>query len=1045
VVSPDDLMLGATFSGAPADTTSLFSPQSGVDPNRAVIRFSSPHEFQTGDAVTYNAHGNTLISSALNETGAFYVRVIDPYTVQLFSSLADAKAANQQFDPSAANAVAGSTITLSNHGFTDGEAVNYYAPAPAAFNSQGVNVDLNSSHQISGNDASANNIYLGTVNGSNTVQPDNFVTGEAVTYEVEPGKTALGGLTSGATYYIIQDGGYAVQLASSYANALANKAITLTPDQSKAGEAVSHELVPAPIGGLTSGDVYYVRNSTPNTFELSVTPNGPIIALNVGSPASIKGMHSFHKTGVQFNSNSSGTQDLHVDFNANPAGSDLLLGANGVSLRTVSPPSGTGISASSANGGEGGAVADANPDAETNVTDVVRSFVDPSQLNVGGNLSVTTNSTGNMSAHADNDGGGLYFGSSVNAGTNFQNDSAAYVGLPMLGSTDATGVHIKVGGEFKLDAVSSMQGTNVTASSDGGGVFANASAHANSSLGGTTQAVVGTNASIQANTVSILANLTSAQGNMNANATAGGAFGSTTAESDGFWNPTVDASIAPGGTSTALTGNEGVDIRSVIGSLNQTVHDKATFYGIGIPHSNNNINTSPTSEVEAGAGATVTAGPRILAGPGVPAPYVTPLQTPSGYPFLALYVDAASAAGGARQVGWDSNVVILSGPNPDLLIDANGNIVRAINVSVNGGKRSGTVSGPVTVDAINNTDRGQVLFRADNSGSSVLSTLVPGGPLITFRETFQTVSLVNQSPFDMILNGIQAVDTTPLVPGNQVTLDANSVSLFQFSVNHDFKPTTITVHETGHGLNGGPSIILAGLVNNPIGITKITDDWGGIYDNAASGSSTGGVIYTDYFAIAAPQGTIGSPNGPLVLDVVDSNDGPTVPADQIRTVDAGYDVNVTIKGLYREGQPGSKPSGYTTHIDRISAGHDAVVSLSDPVIQTTLGVVTYKTQVYETLAAFPRDPVEPIDVTDHFRPNVKGSTTTVLPMGIFGTTTAGQSNEDYDFGSSTDTSTGLIAGNNIDMTFASDFFFVSGYAHLGGILTLNVSGGLILR
>ena len=236
-------------------------------------------------------------------------------------------------------------------------------------------MDLNSSHQISGDDSSANNIYLGTNNGSNVVQPDTFVTGEAVTYEVQPGKTALGGLTNGTTYYVIQDGGYAVQLASSYANAMADHPITLTPDRSSAGEAVSHELVPAPIGGLTSGQVYYVRNAIGDTFQLSATPTGPILSLNVGSPAGIKGMHSFHKAGIQFNSSSGGTQDLYINFTTNPAGNDELLGPGGVSLRTISPPPGNGISASSAEGGEGGLVASASPDAETNVTANVQAYV----------------------------------------------------------------------------------------------------------------------------------------------------------------------------------------------------------------------------------------------------------------------------------------------------------------------------------------------------------------------------------------------------------------------------------------------------------------------------------------------------------------------------------------------------------------------------------------------------------------------------------------------------------------------------------------------
>jgi len=1049
VVNSNVLMLGATFSGAPANTGDLFNPQDGVDPNRAVIRFASPDNFQTGDAVKYDADGNTLISSSINETATYYVRVLDPYTIELFDTLAEAEAPAKQFDPSAPGAVSGQTITLPGHGFTDGEAVTYNSPAPASFSSGCVDVDLNSTHEISGNDSSANNIYFGTNNGSNVIVPDDFVTGEKVTYEVEPGKTALGGLTNGGTYWIIQDGDYAVQLASTYANALAGKAIKLTPDKSTSGEAVSHYLVHAPIGGLSDGYVYYVRNATPNTFQLSATPGGPIISLSVDSPADIKGEHSFHQAGIQFNSTSSGTQDLYIDFTSNPAGNDELLGPGGVSLRTISPPPGNGISAASADGGEGGVVAGASPSANTNVTANVAAYVAAQQLTAGGNVSITTLSTDNTSAQANNAGGGVLFGGSANAGTSFQNNNSAFVGVESGSTIDGTGVNISAGGEFEMNAVSSLQNTYVATNSDGGGLVSSASATSTTNLSGTTESVVGKNASVTAQTVSILADYTSAQGSENADATAFGFFGSATGNTNGTWNPMVVAEIAPGGTNTVLTGTEGVDIQALTKNVNDPQYPNGTFYGIGSGNENRNVGTSLSSEVEAGAGATVTAGPRILPGPGVPASYVTPLQQPSGYPLLALYVyadvDSAYASAG-RLVEWDSNVIILSGPSPDLLIDANGNIVRAINVSVNGGQKTGTVEGGVSVDPITNNDRGQVLFQSDNSGSSVVATSLSTGPLFTFRETFQSVSLINESVGTLTLNNIQVVNTTPLETGNQVTLDANTVSGFQFSVNHDFKPTTITVEETSQGHDSDPRIWIDGTVNNPIGITKITDVYGDIYSEQPAGTGSVGVVITDSFAITATEASIGYDGGSFELEVVDSNDGPSDPAEQFRTVDAGYDVYIDILGVYREGAPGNvPPNGYTTRIDRISAGYNADVMLEDPLIQTNVSPFTYEVRVDESGAVHSPDSPNPMTVTDHFRPGTPGSTPTVLPLGIFGTTVDVYREEDYDFGSATDTDSGLIAGNDAEVSYSSDFYYVSGYAHVVGTLTLNVTGTLTRR
>ena len=223
-----------------------------------------------------------------------------------------------------------------------------------------------------------------------------------------PARTALGGLTNGGTYWIIQDGGYAVQLASSYANALADKPITLTPDTSSAGEAVTHELVPAPIGGLTSGLVYYVRNATAKTFQLSATPTGPIISLSVDSPADIKGDAQLppgrHPVQQLLERHAGPVHRLHAAIR--PATTSCWARAASrcapsrrrratafprrrpTAARVVSRPP-------------------ASPNARPTSTANVQAYVAAQHLTVGGNLSITTNSTANTSSQANNAGGGF--------------------------------------------------------------------------------------------------------------------------------------------------------------------------------------------------------------------------------------------------------------------------------------------------------------------------------------------------------------------------------------------------------------------------------------------------------------------------------------------------------------------------------------------------------------------------------------------------------------------------------------------------------------
>ena len=152
-----------------------------------------------------------------------------------------------------------------------------------------------------------------------------------------------------------------MQLASSYANALAGTAITLTPDKSRRARPSGTMLVPAPIGGLVAGQTYYVRNATANTFQLSATPERADHRAQRRLAGRHRAQHGFHQAGIQFNGTSGGTQDLHIDFSSAPAGNDKLLGPGGVSLRTIAPPPGNGISASSAEGGAGGIVASTAP------------------------------------------------------------------------------------------------------------------------------------------------------------------------------------------------------------------------------------------------------------------------------------------------------------------------------------------------------------------------------------------------------------------------------------------------------------------------------------------------------------------------------------------------------------------------------------------------------------------------------------------------------------------------------------------------------------
>ena len=107
-----------------------------------------------------------------------------------------------------------------------------------------------------------------------------------------------------------------------------------------------------------------------------------------------------------------------------------------------------------------------------------------------------------------------------------------------------------------MNAVSSLQNTYVDSSSNGGGLVSSTNANSTANLGGTTQSVVGKNASVQAQTVSILANLHVGARHRSMPAPPPAGFSAArprTPMAPG--TPSVLAEIAAGGTNTVAHGH----------------------------------------------------------------------------------------------------------------------------------------------------------------------------------------------------------------------------------------------------------------------------------------------------------------------------------------------------------------------------------------------------------------------------------------------------------------------------------------------------------
>lgn len=113
---------------------------------------------------------------------------------------------------------------------------------------------------------------VSTTNETITSIEHRFITGQRVTY-THGGGTAIGGLTSGNAYYIINNGADTIKLASTYADALVSNAINLT----STGSGSSHTINLAFDGVNTRFRATYssgTKARITNASQLTISING---------------------------------------------------------------------------------------------------------------------------------------------------------------------------------------------------------------------------------------------------------------------------------------------------------------------------------------------------------------------------------------------------------------------------------------------------------------------------------------------------------------------------------------------------------------------------------------------------------------------------------------------------------------------------------------------------------------------------------------------------------------------------------------------------
>ena len=473
------------FNAQQADTSGYFSTAVGIDPTLDVIRFATPDGLETGDAVEYNPNGNTPLAG-LNTSSIYYVKAIDPYTIKLYNTYPEATATPTGVTPSNVNTT-NNTIDVSNS-FTNGENVTYDAPAPFEFQSGVVDVESNSDGSLvldSSNNPEynlgANNIYIGenTTGGSTPNTTANLQTGDMVLYEASNPADPIGGLVSGQEYYVYRQSTYYIQLCATYADATHTIlgfadpiTLTLTPDLSSTGKQVNQVLAQPALGNLQSGATYTVENDTGSSFQL-FNSQGVLQTFTASSLMGATGTSQIFDSGIALSAGT-GLQQLYIDLTS-WSGGDELLAPGAVSLRQASPQPGTGISSASAIGGSGGGGNFSFPEANGYASPMVKAYVD-SCVASGGNVSITSVASPNVTSYADNAGGGFVSIGQSQSYTTTNITNLAFVGAQPDGNTGndaniSTTGNVPGGNNFVLSSTTSST-SSASGDAKGGGVVA---------------------------------------------------------------------------------------------------------------------------------------------------------------------------------------------------------------------------------------------------------------------------------------------------------------------------------------------------------------------------------------------------------------------------------------------------------------------------------------------------------------------------------------------------------------------------------------------
>ena len=185
-------------------------------------------------------------------------------------------------------------------------------------------------------------------------------------------------------------------------------------------------------------------------------------------------------------------------------------------------------------------------------------------------------------------------------------------------------------------------------------------------------------------------------------------------------------------------------------------------------------------------------------------------------------------------IDFNSTVTIDGAESPELVVDASGNVIRAVGVTYQ------NLADRIIVDDIVNTAVGRIFIR------SVYDAVI-GNAIFNVNNAFDSVTITNNSAKDLIINDIIVINKNQSTP---IISIGDETSNFNYTVNTNATGSLVDIRNNNAA---NAYINLNGRIENDLGITRIYNAGGDI-----TSSGPGVYIDTRDLSLRADRGMVGT-------------------------------------------------------------------------------------------------------------------------------------------------------------------------------------------